>query len=434
MRVFPKTSLRVRNTRTPGNRAKTAFVSVTQNFTTADSIGKLTLNLLMSFAEFEREMIAERTRDKIAAARRRGKWTGGTVPLGYEVHDHKLVVNHVEAVLVQEIFDLYLAHRSALTVARILNDRKHTTKRHRAGNGNLRGARTWAKDGVLRVLRNPVYAGLISNGDERHEGEHTGIVDPDLYQRVQDLLDSRPMTSWDAARNPAFFLRGVLRCGACGAAMVPVSNRRKGKVYRYYRCSTRDKLGASACTTKPLPANAIEEFVVERIREAVREDGLAEHVAREMRDRIQIRRGDLEKLRAGLPAEVDRLRVEASTLAEKVASVEGTARDLLGRRLNEATEALTKKQAFLAEVRKSLTLLAQTEVDAEWVAGALADFDKVWDIMTPENRIRLSHALVECVTVSGANHSVEVTLAQLRLPPLPSMDCFATRQRRGRHA
>lgn len=215
--------------------------------------------------------------------------------------------------------------------------------------------------------------------------------------------------------------------------MVPVSNRRKEKVYRYYRCSTRDKLGARACPTKPLPADAIEQFVVERIREAVRMDGLADQVAREMRDQIQIRHGDLEKLRAGLPAEVDRLRAEASTLAEKVASVEGTARDLLGHRLNEATEALTKKQAFLAEVRKSLTLLAQTEVDAEWVAGALADFDKVWDIMTPENRIRLSHALVECVTVSGANHSVEVTLAQLRLPPLPSLDSPPARQHRGRH-
>jgi hypothetical protein len=387
----------------------------------------------MSFAEFEREMIAERTRDKISAARRRGKWTGGTVPLGYEVQNRKLVVNEVEAVLVREIFDLYLAHRSALTVAHILNDRKRTTKRHRAENGNLRGSRTWAKDGVLRALRNPVYAGLIANGDERHQGEHVSIIDPDLYQRVQALLDSRPMTPWNVPRNPAYFLRGILRCGACGCAMVPASNRRTQKVYRYYRCSTRDKLGAKACPTKPLPADAIEEFVVEGIRDAVTSSGLADRVAREMRDQIQVRRADLRKLAAGLPAEIDRLRTEASTLADKVASVEGAARDLLAPRLTEAADALASKQAFLAEVRSGLTLLAQTEIDAEWVAGALADFDKVWDIMTPENRIRLAHALVECVTVRGANHSVEVTLAQLRLPPLPSMDSPPARQHRGRH-
>ena len=380
-------------------------------------------------------MFAERTRDKIAAARHRGKWTGGTVPLGYEVRERKLVVNSVEAVLVREIFDLYLAHRSALTVAQLLNERKRTTKRHRAGNGNVRQARTWAKDGVLRVLRNPVYAGLMSNGEERHQGEHVGIVDPDTYQRVQDLLDSRPMTSRDAPRNPAYFLRGILRCGACGAAMVPASNCRKQKVYRYYRCSTRDKQGASACPTKPLPADAIEQFVVDRIREAVHTNNLADHVAQEMRALIQARRADLDKLQAGLPAEIDRLRAEASSLAEKVASVDGTARELLARRLNEATDALTRKQTFMADVRRSGVLLEQAEVDADWVAGVLADFEKVWGIMTPENRIRLVHGLVAGVTVSGANHSVEVTLAQLRLPPLPSVEAPpATRRRGDRHA
>ena len=105
------------------NRAGAAFVSVTQNFSTADAMGRLTLNMLMSFAEFEREMIAERTRDKIAASRRKGKWTGGSVPLGYQVLDKKLVVDEMEAVVVREVFDIYLEHGSALEVARILNER-----------------------------------------------------------------------------------------------------------------------------------------------------------------------------------------------------------------------------------------------------------------------------------------------------------------------
>src|SRR5574341_480246 len=94
--------------------AGASFVSVSQNFSTADAMGRLTLNMLMSFAEFEREMIAERTRDKIAGARRKGKWTGGPVPLGYSVVDKRLVVNELEAVVVREIFALYIEHRSAL--------------------------------------------------------------------------------------------------------------------------------------------------------------------------------------------------------------------------------------------------------------------------------------------------------------------------------
>src|SRR5690606_25275920 len=104
------------------NQAGAAFVSVTQNFSTADAMGRLTLNVLMSFAEFEREMISERTRDKIAGARRRGKWTGGPVPLGYRVEDKKLVVVESEAQLVRDIFSLYLERRSALAVAQRLNE------------------------------------------------------------------------------------------------------------------------------------------------------------------------------------------------------------------------------------------------------------------------------------------------------------------------
>jgi len=131
------------------NRAGAAFVSVTQNFSTADAMGRLTLNMLMSFAEFEREMIAERTRDKIAASRRKGKWTGGSSPLGYDVVDRKLVVNEVEAALVRRIYDLYLDKRSAVAVAQALNAEHRTTKHHIASNGNSRGARDWDKNSVL---------------------------------------------------------------------------------------------------------------------------------------------------------------------------------------------------------------------------------------------------------------------------------------------
>src|SRR5271169_3207981 len=111
------------------NRAGASFVSVTQNFSTADAMGRLTLNMLMSFAEFEREMIGERTRDKIAAARRKGKWTGGPIPLGYGVKDKRLVVNEAEAALVREIFVLYVEQRSTLAVARLLNEENRSTKR-----------------------------------------------------------------------------------------------------------------------------------------------------------------------------------------------------------------------------------------------------------------------------------------------------------------
>ena len=248
------------------NQAGTAFVSVTQNFSTADAMGRLTLNMLMSFAEFEREMIAERTKDKIAAARRKGKWTGGTVPIGYKAIDKKLVVDEVEAPIIREIFDLYEQHRSALCVAKLLNEKGRRTKRHRAKNRRVKESNPWTKDAVLRVLKNPVYAGLMPYGDERHEGEHEGIIDRTRFHHAQMMLTDHEARSLKLGRNPNYILRGVIRCDLCGKAMTPASTRKKGKEYRYYRCVTRDKQGKDACQGRPLPADAIEAFVVDRLR------------------------------------------------------------------------------------------------------------------------------------------------------------------------
>lgn len=210
------------------NQAGVAFVSVTQNFSTADAMGRLTLNTLMSFAEFEREMIAERTRDKIAAARRRGKWTGGPVPIGYDVVDRRLVVNELEAVVVRELFDLYEQHRSALTVAKLLNERGRTTKRYCSAKGRVREGRPWRKDSVLRVLRNPVLAGKMPIGDELHEGEHEAVIEPERHARVRALLGARSRERKRTGRNLAYLLTGLLRCKLCGGALTPASTR-KGK-------------------------------------------------------------------------------------------------------------------------------------------------------------------------------------------------------------
>ena len=258
--------------------AGTSFVSVTQNFSTADAMGRLTLNMLMSFAEFEREMIGERTRDKIAAQRRRGKWTGGTVLLGYSVQDKKLVVNDLEAVLVREAFSLYLQQRSTLAVARLLNEANRSTKRHVAANGNLREARRWTKADVARLLRNPVYAGYMRSNGELYEGENPPIVDRETYSKVHGLLEEASRPRQDRGRNPDYVLRGLLRCACCESALTPASTRRGRTEYRYYRCTKRDKEGKEACPSAPLPAGAIEEYVIERLREAVTAGSLASEV------------------------------------------------------------------------------------------------------------------------------------------------------------
>lgn len=243
------------------NRHGAAFVSVTQNFATTDPVGRLTLNMLMSFAEFEREMITERIRDKVLAQRRKGKWTGGHTPLGYENRNHKLEVLDAEAHWTRQIFAWYLEGQSALAISQRLNDECVPLKTAQ----KLRD-RPWTKDLVLRILRNRLYLGELHCRGEFVVAEHTALIEPEVFERVQNLLEPKVRRSKAVSRNPSYLVRGTLRCGACGVAMTSASTHREGRTHRYYRCTTRDKLGKRACGTKQLPAEAIEQFVVEHLR------------------------------------------------------------------------------------------------------------------------------------------------------------------------
>ena len=410
------------------NRAGVAFVSVTQNFSTADAMGRLTLNMLMSFAEFEREMISERTRDKIAASRRRGKWTGGSVPLGYDVKEKKLVVNPVEAPAVREIFELYLAHQSVMVVVLILNRKKRKTKRHRAKNGNVRGGGQWHKNAVLRVLRNPVYSGYMPYGDELHEGEHEAIIDRETFDRAQAILDKRKACGdRKRGRNPDYILSGILRC-TCGGALTPASTRAKGKEYRYYRCVTRDRFGTEACNAQPLPAGAIEEFVVEQMRGAVATPDMAAQVEEELLARVEVLRKGLKKQRRNLRDHLRHKEQECRRISDEAGNAEGTARSLLEARAVFLAQELKEAQGKSRETKKKLAALNQAEVDGKWVASMLRDFDEVWDVMSIENRGRLVRALVRTATVNDAAGTVEVELVDLAadLPECHGDDTVST--------
>ncbi|GIW56677.1 MAG: hypothetical protein KatS3mg082_3081 [Nitrospiraceae bacterium] len=159
-----------------------SFVSVTQQFNTASSMGRLVLNVLLSFAQFEREIISERTRDKIAAARRKGKWAGGHPILGYDIDPRgfKLVVNEDEAARVRAIFELYLEHQALLPVVQELDRRGWVNKRWTTRKGRERGGKPFTKTSLHKLLTNVAYIGKIKYKDEVHDGEHAAIVDADV--------------------------------------------------------------------------------------------------------------------------------------------------------------------------------------------------------------------------------------------------------------
>ena len=170
------------------DQAGASFVSVTQSFNTATSMGQLTLNVLLSFAQFEREVTSERIRDKIAASKKKDMWMGGVAPLGYDAKDRTLVVNEVEADTVRAIFELYLNHGSIRRVLVELDQRSLHTKHRPHLKGTARGDAKFGRGCLQHLLTNPVYVGRIRHKDKTYEGAHNPIIDQKTWDAVQQLL------------------------------------------------------------------------------------------------------------------------------------------------------------------------------------------------------------------------------------------------------
>ena len=250
-----------------------SFVSVTQQFITATSMGRLVLNVLLSFAQYEREIISERTRDKIAAARRKGKWTGGMPLLGYDVdpRSSKLVVNEPEARQVRTIFGLYLKQRGLIPVVQELQRRGWKTKRWQTRKGRERGGLAFTKTNLHHLLTNVVYLGKVKHKKESFPGEHEGIVPANLWKQVQRLLRAHGRVQNRRGRQPAgALLQGLLYCRSCGLAMTPShSTKRGGRRYGYYACLQALKKGRQSCPSGWVPASEIEQLVVSQLRKFV---------------------------------------------------------------------------------------------------------------------------------------------------------------------
>jgi site-specific DNA recombinase len=246
-----------------------SFVSVTQQFNTTASLGRLTLNILLSFAQFEREMIAERTRDKMSAARRRGKWVGGNPVLGYDVHPDggALVVNQEEAERVRAIFAMYLEYGSLLPVVEELARRGWTLKRWTTRDGKLAGGKAFTRPRLHQLLTNIIYTGRIRHRGEIFAGEHEAIIDTGTWDKVQARLKANAPRSTHTLRNKyGALLKGIVRCASCDVGMVHTYTQKDGRIYRYYVCVKAHQRGWNQCVTRSVSAPELEQAVVEQIR------------------------------------------------------------------------------------------------------------------------------------------------------------------------
>lgn len=237
------------------------FVAITQSLNTTTSMGRLTLNMLLSFAQYERELIGERVRDKIAASRARGMWMGGPVPLGYRVENRKLVVEEAGAATVRRVFERFAEIRSGTRLLPVLLAEGHVTKT----------GRPFDKSALYKLLVNRVYIGEAVHKGTAYPGEHDAIIPRDLWDRVHAVLAESPRVRAAQSRQRApALLRGLL-FGPDGRAMSPSHTRKRGRLYRYYVSQAVLQGGANDAPHRRLPAGEIEALVMAQVRALLRQ-------------------------------------------------------------------------------------------------------------------------------------------------------------------
>ncbi|GIW90220.1 MAG: integrase [Pirellulaceae bacterium] len=386
-----------------------SFVSVTQQFNTATSMGRLVLNVLLSFAQFEREIIGERIRDKLAAMRRKGKWAGGVPILGYDVDrsngSPRLVINAREAAQVRDIFRLYLSHGSLLAVVNELARRGWRTKTWRTKKGKTLGGRLFDKGSLYSLLTNPLYIGQVRHKGDVYPGEHEPIVEVEVFQQVQAMLQSNGRSGGVLVRNRhGALLKGLLFCKACGRAMTHSFTCRGQRRYRYYTCTRAIKSGRKACPSGSLPAGEIERVVIDHIRAITTDPRLRAEVLREAQAQIEGELAELVRERRGLEQELSRYHAEIRKLCGGGPAIVGS-----GMRLAELNDRVMQAETRLQELRRRIEEQERERLTAKEIDAAFEDFDNVWNALSPREQAQVLALLVARVEFDSEDSTVAIS-------------------------
>ena len=392
------------------DRHNVAFASVTQQFNTSTSMGRLVLNVLLSFAQFEREIISERTRDKIAAARRKGKWSGGMPLLGYNIDPHgsKLVVDDEEANRVQSIFNLYIERQSLLAVVAELDKREWTTKRWITKKGTERGGKRFTKSNLHKLLTNVTYIGKLRYKDEVNEGEHDAIISDEVWQQVQSQLSRNGRNGGANVRNKfGALLKGLIRCVPCNCAMSPSHSTKKGnRRYRYYVCTNAQKRGWHNCPSKSIPAGEFERFVVNQIKAIGRDSALIADTVAESRKTAESEMKSLEIELRGAQRELVHVNSEIRELLPLITPEDNETRET--RRLADLHDRIRIGEQRVTEIQDQLRILERSTINEATVAAALSEFDLLWGSLPPRKQVALIGMLIERIDYDGETGDLQI--------------------------
>ncbi len=375
------------------------FVAVTQQFSTSNSMGRLTLNILLSFAQFEREIIAERTKDKMSASRKKGKWVGGIPFLGYDIASGggRLVVNQREAEMVRAIFKLYIATESMTLVLKHLNERNWRTKEWTTLAGVKRGGKPFSKNMLYKIIGNVSYIGKIDYEGQLYNAEHDAIVSVEDFEKAREILRHHyKEAKTDRKNKHGELLRGLLRCGKCGCMMTQRIHQRDNRMYRYYVCPGGKDEG---CDSKSLVAPEVENLVVRELRCAIQRAGMESEVY----DAFKVQCAEKEKM----------LDLEEKMLSGQVERLGNEAAAAMDRQDMETweaakTESAKAEQELVKIIRQKRTLKGElpTEKDVSEIFG---QWETMWESMDVFDRANIVHQFIQKIDYDSAKGSLAIS-------------------------
>jgi len=399
-----------------------AYVSVTQPIDTGSSVGRLMRSILMDFAQFERELIGERTRDKRAAMAKKGKWPGGQPVLGYDIDEEtkKLKVNAAEAKQVRVLYETYLKTKSLSQTAITLNKQGLRMKKWTTRGGNVRGGRRFNKSNLDYVIRNPVYLGKIRHKEDVHEGEHKAILDAATFQRTMRQLAANGEKKKSPNQDKHnFLLRGLVRCGTCGQQMTPNFAYSKGKKYFYYKCVSVNLLDKTACTTKSAPARELERLVLDRVAFLGKKKSVVEEVVERARQMTGSELPAKKKEKVRIIAEIGRLEAEVGNVTAILAA-QGPAAPQYRALMDKLGLVQSRREELEKQVQRldyEVVELETRQIDAELIRRNLENFSAYYTNLTPQQQKELLALLIAEIVYDPAASKIKLTLR-----PLPDLD------------
>lgn len=332
------------------------LVSATESIDTKSPQGRLMTYIMVQFAQYDRELDQERSRDFHLARARRGLWCGGLPPLGYDCKNKQLVVNEAEVEAVRLIFDLYLRFKSAERVAAELNRRGLRRKLYRTKDGRSFGGKAFNMTSVRRILRRKFYVGRIANERTGLEfpAQHRAIIPPEVFGEVRKILEARDERGEYCVNKNGFLLKGLVQCGLCASALKGYSRPKKNKLYRYYRCEAQAAGGPVPCRFKSIIADRLEVMVLRELEAAGRDRPYMERL-------IQAAKRRLRDLAASLE---DEGRVRQGRLNEVKRDIDG---------LRKLLETNPRLDAVALEIRKLELAGGELEASIERLRARIAD-------------------------------------------------------------